>query len=551
MTNKATLSKLAGFLFPKKLSTREAQLYSEALLGLYSPTTGLRDGIAIFTAANLLHKSWTCEEEFSFKEFIQTIGDLQKHQTAIAYIEKIRQEQEQHLKKVKPENSIGYLTAGSVAVANIGILGEQEQTGYVPFRTIIEASLEHYQDLMDLGDFQSNALVEHLWEIKATMQFMRNSSEIEKIVKKAASKKGSSEVKVEYGSTATSETNEEAEQPATEIKEGFELAIYDAHKATQVAHKMASKQKGPMDGNNKQMEYLVEMAQSSSIRELCQVPTDLNEKIQELHSRFPHFKEVISYIERRLALASCGTKGKAIKLPPILLRGAPGTGKTYFCQEIARIFGMEFIEKDLSITSEAFVISGMDSSWKNSKPGVVFDALVQGKTANPLICLNEIDKARVTGANSSPLSSLYWLLEPTSSYRFQDEFIPLELRADNIFWMMTANDGFIPDPLLSRMEVFDIRHPSKEECREISKSVWKNVCSRELPFGHSFETNLRDEVLDKMADTSPRLMRKILTDAASIAALNKRNYITAEDCNKYMEVFMAPPKKTTIGFVSQ
>ena len=546
MQNKSG-SKLPGFLFPKNLGTKEAQLYAENLLSLYPSTTGLRDAIVVFTSANLLQRSWFSKEEFSFRDFVKMIENLQKHQSAMAYIEELKKEQETYRKQLGDSFTISHVTAGSVAVANIAILGEQERTGYVPFRTVIEAALENYRALIDLNDFQSSSLVNNLLEVRSTMDYLRQGSDIEKIVKAAAKKAESAE-----NSVRAQNQEETLEQPeTTEIKEGFEIAVYDAHKATQAAHKLASKQKGPMDGNSKQIEYLAEMAQTSPVRELCQVPVNLEDKIKELHSRFPHFKDVISYIERRLALASCGTKGKAIKLPPILLRGAPGTGKTYFCQEIARIFSMEFIEKDLSITSEAFVISGMDSSWKNSKPGVVFDALIQGKTANPLICLNEIDKARTTGSNSSPLSSLYWLLEPTSSNRFQDEFIPLELRADNIFWMMTANDGFIPEPLLSRMEVFDIRHPSKEECREISKSVWKNVCTRELPFGHSFEAELREEVLEKMANTSPRLMRKILTDAASIAALDKRNYITAEDCNKYMEIFMTPVKKPSIGFVTQ
>lgn len=304
----------------------------------------------------------------------------------------------------------------------------------------------------------------------------------------------------------------------------------------------------PGEGNAQQRRLLDQMANDTGWRMLSESPQ--GDPLAELRTRFPHFAEVIDYVEGSLALAACGEEGKVVRMAPLLLRGAPGCGKTYFAQELARVLGTHFVERDLSVTSEAFVISGMDSAWKNSKPGVVLEALVNGKTANPVICLNEVDKAKGSGQHNSPMAALYALLEPTSSERFMDEFIPVALDASRVVWVLTANDGDIPEPILSRLEVFNIPNPTPDQCRAIASSVWDSLCQKVLPRGHQFATQLPPEVLDVMQTMSPRLMRKALTAAASRAVLAGRNHLQADDLtssgNRYREV-----QRRAIGFSAQ
>jgi ATP-dependent Lon protease len=304
----------------------------------------------------------------------------------------------------------------------------------------------------------------------------------------------------------------------------------------------------PGEGNAQQRRLLEFMASSEGMRMLMEVPE--GNPLEELYSRFPHFKEVLDLVAESLALAGCGTAGKPVRIPPILLRGEPGTGKTFFAQELARVLCLHFVERDLSVTSEAFVLAGMDSGWKNSKPGVVFDAVVNGKSANPLILLNEVDKASTTGTHNSPLAALHALLEPTSSHRFVDEFIPLPIDTSHVIWVLTANKGNIPAPILDRLEEFDIRMPTREECRVIAASVWSTICSRGMPAGHGFCTELGDPLLDYMSLLSPRVMRKALTKAAGRAALAGRSYLMLEDLESSKKRY-APAVKQSIGFVPQ
>jgi len=257
----------------------------------------------------------------------------------------------------------------------------------------------------------------------------------------------------------------------------------------------------PGEGNAQQRRLLDQMANDTGWRMLDESPQGT--PLAELRARFPHFAEVIDYVEGSLALAACGNEGRVVRMAPLLLRGAPGCGKTFFAQELARVLGTHFVERDLSVTSEAFVISGMDSAWKNSKPGVVFEALVNGKTANPVICLNEVDKAKGSGQHNSPMAALYALLEPTSSERFMDEFIPVTLDASRVVWVLTANDGDIPAPILSRLEVFNIPNPTPDQCRAIASSVWDSLCQKVLPRGHQFATQLTPRGSGRHANNEP------------------------------------------------
>lgn len=303
----------------------------------------------------------------------------------------------------------------------------------------------------------------------------------------------------------------------------------------------------PLEGNQQQRRLLEQMANDIGLRYVTEVPSD--DLFEEMYQRFPHFKEVLDFISDRLALAGCGDEGRPARIPPILLRGGPGVGKTYFAQELARLLNTHFVERDLSVTSEAFVISGMDSSWKGSKPGIVFDALVNGKTANPLILLNEIDKAQARGSNNSPISSLYALLEPESARRFVDEFVPIEVDTSGVIWICTANDGDIPEPVLTRLEVFDIRQPTYEECRSIAASVWTNICAKTLPRGHGFPHELPEAVLAATARMSPRVMRKALTATASSAAKSGCKYLLVEHLVGAQKRYSMPTEKASIGFV--
>ena len=60
-------------------------------------------------------------------------------------------------------------------------------------------------------------------------------------------------------------------------------------------------------------------------------------------------------------------------LPPMLLLGEPGIGKTHFARRLAHLLGTGFGFVPMSSLTAGWVLSGASSQWKNAKPGKVFD----------------------------------------------------------------------------------------------------------------------------------------------------------------------------------
>jgi ATP-dependent Lon protease len=252
-------------------------------------------------------------------------------------------------------------------------------------------------------------------------------------------------------------------------------------------------------------------------------PTSLS-ALDELYKTCPNFTRVLDDIRKQLALAISGNQ--PLFFTPILLLGEPGLGKTHFAKALAKALGTGFELVSMSSLTAGWILSGASSQWSNSRPGKVADALINREFANPLFVLDEIDKA---GGDSryDPLGALYSLLEPETAQRFCDEFVDLELDASHILWIATANDAStIPEPILSRMNVYTIERPDTEQSRAIAAAVYRDLLARHQ---WKLEPEAKQDVLDALADIAPRRMRKMLVDAMGTAKLAGRDHVEAND----------------------
>ena len=129
----------------------------------------------------------------------------------------------------------------------------------------------------------------------------------------------------------------------------------------------------------------------------------------------------------------------------------------------------------MSSLTAGWILSGASSQWKNAKPGKVFDALVNGSYANPVIAVDEIDKAG-SDAQYDPLGALYALLEHDTARAFIDEFAEVPIDAGNVIWIATANEAHaIPEPLLNRMNVYEIEPPDAAGARRIAQTIYDEI----------------------------------------------------------------------------
>ncbi len=262
-------------------------------------------------------------------------------------------------------------------------------------------------------------------------------------------------------------------------------------------------------------------------------------EMDALFEELPNFREVLEDIRKHLAL--CVDSNDSIEMPPMLLLGDPGIGKTHFARKISQLLGTGFGFVPMSSLTAGWVLSGASSQWKNAKPGKVFDTFVNGDYANPVIVVDEIDKASGDG-QYDPLGALYELLESETATRFIDEFVELPIDASGAVWLATANDAArIPEPLLSRLAVYEIEPPDAEGSARIAVTLYREIRNAH-DWGRQFPETLGASALDKLASLPPREMRRAIHTAFGNAKVAGRSEVGPDDIQD------ARLRKQRIGF---
>lgn len=262
--------------------------------------------------------------------------------------------------------------------------------------------------------------------------------------------------------------------------------------------------------------------------------------MEHLYDELPNFHEVLDDLKRQLAL--CADSRDALEITPMLLLGPPGVGKTHFAREVAQLLGtgMGFIS--MSSMTAGWVLSGASSQWKGARPGKVFETLVDGQYANPVMVVDEIDKSGGEHAYD-PLGSLYSLLEHDTAGHFTDEFAEVSIDASQVIWVATANEARgIPDPILNRMNVFEIEMPDEAAARQIAAKLYRSIRA-DHDWGQRFDAELSDAVLSGLSALAPRDMRRALMTAFGNAKLDGRGAIEPRDLPDHQA------RRTPMGFV--
>jgi len=297
------------------------------------------------------------------------------------------------------------------------------------------------------------------------------------------------------------------------------------------------------DERKKTDTLVAQLRKKGGIRRLTPIPDDWPVVLGRLDKMFPNFCQVIEYLRCMCLLASHGDR--VARFSPILLNGPAGLGKTLFAECLARELGWGFVCIRMENAQTNSAISGSSEFWSNSRPGEIFNWLVEKDDANPLIALDEIDK--IGGdARYDPMSSLYSLFEPMTAKSFVDLSNPwLTLDASHIGWICTSNDAdLLPEPILSRVKRFDITQPTRRAARRLALQLFYQTRS-ELPTVFH-EIRLSRDSLDKLAKLSPRRIRKTLPELMIATFARGAKRVAA----KYIESETGH-KRASIGFIGK
>lgn len=245
-----------------------------------------------------------------------------------------------------------------------------------------------------------------------------------------------------------------------------------------------------------------------------------------LRQRFPQFEKVIDFCED--TIISHAKLNLPFEIPPILLQGDPGLGKTFFASELAKLINLPFFEISLATATSSFALSGSSIQWAEGTTGFIAESLASSAVANPIILIDEVDKA-FADARYNPLNVFYGLLEPHSARRYRDEALEIELDASKIVWIGTGNYiRNIPAPIQSRMRVFYIQQPEPDKMLAVVKSIYAHVISNKS-YGQLLDRQLDNAVINLLIHQSPRAVRLAIEEAAFKAIRYQRSTIIPAD----------------------
>jgi hypothetical protein len=194
---------------------------------------------------------------------------------------------------------------------------------------------------------------------------------------------------------------------------------------------------------------------------------DVHRLVADLHAESPWMRDVSSWIMNQM-LQHVASSGHGFALPPMILAGPPGIGKSHFARTLAKLVGVPMRMIDVGGGSAGFRISGTEKGWGTAQSGVPVETLLASSVANPIMVVDEVDKAGTTynskGTSSSLTTSLLQLLEPSTAQHFECPYLRVSFDLSRVVWIMTANEiEHVPAPLRDRSRVFNLPPLSAED----------------------------------------------------------------------------------------
>ncbi|MFA6184857.1 MAG: AAA family ATPase [Candidatus Shapirobacteria bacterium] len=269
---------------------------------------------------------------------------------------------------------------------------------------------------------------------------------------------------------------------------------------------------------------------------------DLNyakEKLNEEHYGLEIIKErILEYISV-IALQKSRHPNETVHAPVLLFVGLVGTGKTTMAKSIAQVLGRELIRIPFGGLGDANYLRGHSHTNPDNEPGQIIKGLVNCKSNNPVILLDEIDRVADDALNTI-MGVLVEILDPEQNSHFIDHYLdyPVDL-SQAIFCATCNNTSRIATAVMDRLEVIQMPSYTDEEKTAIAKDY---LLPRALK-----ATGLTPEDLKISTDMWPQIVRPLGFDAgvrtlqrnieamcrkvAKIILEGKTKQITVDDSN--------------------
>jgi ATP-dependent Lon protease len=282
------------------------------------------------------------------------------------------------------------------------------------------------------------------------------------------------------------------------------------------------------------LEYVLEVPFGEFSKDTLSVKK-VSQKLDEDHYSLHKPKERIVEFFSVKELASL----RGIKLDKsagaiLCFAGPPGVGKTSLANSIATALNRPLVRIALGGLEDVNELRGHRRTYLGAMPGRIVQGLIEAKSMDPVIVLDEIDKVG-RSMRGDPTAALLEILDPEQNSHYRDFYLNFHIDLSKALFIATANDvGRIPAPLRDRMEFIALSSYTPDEKFQIATR-------------YLIPQELKKHALKKAEiDISPKALKLLIDEYTREAGVRTLRRKVASICRKSAKILLEDKTKQVV-----
>lgn len=208
-----------------------------------------------------------------------------------------------------------------------------------------------------------------------------------------------------------------------------------------------------------------------------------------------------------------------VALPPTVLVGEPGIGKTLLARRFLSVLGVPVHLYPCGGVADAS-LAGTPRRWSSGEPSLPVALIWQSRCASPGIILDEIEKVGTSRHNGNVLDARLGLFEFQSASTWHDPYIEAPVDLSHVIWIGTANSvADLPPPLRDRCRILRFPAPDLTHLPQLAAQVLVDLMT-ERGLDARWANPLSGQELDAIAQVwkggSVRVLRRLVEGVMNV-----------------------------------